>query len=135
GALMGGGTPGELPGLPDLGELCDPTDPLSCLTALPDRLAPLTGLLDQVPVLGDLINGILSGELPGGGLPGGGDLPGLEQLSELLAPLTGLVGEVPVLGDIINQLLAPLLGGGTPGGELPDLGGLCDPADPLSCLG
>ena len=148
-----GGGDGGLPAFPGFDD-CDPADPISCLTALTDLLAPLTGALDQIPVLGDIINGILSGELPEA--PGGGDgglpaFPGFDDcdptdpasclgaLTDALAPLTDLLDNVPVLGDIINGILSgelPEFPGGGDGGDLPAFPGFgdCDPADPASCL-
>lgn len=136
GTLFGGDVPGD--DFPGLDGLCDPADPLSCLAALAGLLNPLTEALDQIPLLGDVISGLLGGDLPGGGLPGDG-FPELDQLAGLLAPLTDLLGDVPVLGDIINGLLGGLLENGAPGElpglpALPDLGNLCDPEDPLHCL-
>lgn len=151
----GGGDGGDLPAFPGFGD-CDPADPMSCLAALTDLLSPLTGALEQIPVLGDIVNGILSGELPE--FPGGGDgglpeFPGFDAcdpadpasclgaLTDLLAPLTGALEQIPVLGDIVNGLLAgevpdfPGFPGGGDGG-FPELPGFdaCDPADPASCL-
>ncbi|MEY1660764.1 hypothetical protein [Isoalcanivorax beigongshangi] len=137
GVLPGGDNGGGMPSLPGLDGLCDPTDPLSCLSALTGLLEPVTGLIGQVPVLGDIVNGLLNGTLPGGN--NGGDLQGLDGLGTLLgllAPLTDLIGQVPVLGDIVNGLLGGLLPGGNGGGDMPALPGLdCNPTDPLSCLG
>ncbi|MBZ2188771.1 hypothetical protein K8B33_06670 [Alcanivorax sp. JB21] len=145
-----GGDGGELPAFPGFDD-CDPTDPAGCLSALTDLLAPLSDALAQIPVLGDVVNSILSGELPefpggDGGMP---ELPGFDAcdpadpasclaiLTDALAPLSDALGQIPVLGDIINGLLAgevPEFPGGD--GGLPELPGFdaCDPADPASCL-
>ncbi|MCH8542103.1 MAG: hypothetical protein LAT61_00910 [Alcanivorax sp.] len=145
-----GGGDGGLPAFPGFDD-CDPTDPIGCLGALTDLLAPLTGALDQIPVLGDIINGILSGELPEA--PGGGDgglpeFPGfgdcdptdpagcLSALTDLLAPLSDALAQIPVLGDIVNGILSGDLPEAPGGGGFPELPGFdaCDPADPASCL-
>lgn len=99
----------------------DTSDPLAFLTGLGDNLEPLSDVLTQIPVLGDVLDTVIAALLDGG-LPeapgGGGDDP--------LAPLTSALEQIPVLGDILNEAIATLAGladGGFDGGGLPFEGG------------
>lgn len=119
-----------LDGVAGAASQCDPTDPSSCMAALGDagsQLGQVTGLLNNIPVLGGILNGIL-GQLPIPGI-GGGNGAGLPAGNPLAMLQDGLA-KIPVLGDLINQGLSQLqgaAGGGLPTdalGNIPVLGDL-----------
>jgi hypothetical protein len=88
-------------------------------------LGPVLGLLENIPIVGDLIN-LLVGFLSGGSLTEGG-----------LGDLEDLLSNIPLVGDLINMFLGTFGGGGDGGNGSDDplgfLGGIIN--DILSMLG
>lgn len=146
-----------------LGGNCeDGENQLTCLLDIGEGLGPIADAVGGIPVLGDLLGGLLEGGLP---LPGDGSDP-LTGLLENLGMLGDLTGEIPVLGDIIGGILNGDIGGdgglpldlegllgGLSGGDLEAVTGLldqvpvlgdvleqvlgaltCESGNPLSCL-
>jgi hypothetical protein len=121
-AIQGVGSVLNLSG--GLAEICeDGANPLSCLSDAGALLGPVTDVLGGVPVVGDLVNGLI------GGLGDPGNLDLLETLPELLAG-------IPVLGDLIGDQI----GGGEGGADalfslLEQLQGLPELASQIPVLG
>ena len=94
------------------------------LFALLEQLQGLPEMVAEVPVLGDLLNGLAGGDA--GGLPLDAlDLESLADaltsgdLSQLSAPVQEVLDQVPVLGPLVGQLLGAVN---------------CESGDPLQCL-
>lgn len=89
------GTAVSMTGVPGLDQICGdgPVRPLNCLLQANNVLSPVTDLLGNVPVAGDLINSLLGkiGEDPGN--------------LDLLKSLPDLLAGIPVVGDLLGNVL------------------------------